>query len=70
MYVGVIYYQPDLQAYGGRPYTYATDLPLKVGDRVIAPTQKVNEQKAVVVAIGLSKPSFDCKMITKYAEEE
>lgn len=37
MYVTVRYYKPQLSGYAGMAYTYRTSLPLKAGDKVIAP---------------------------------
>lgn len=64
MYVKVLYYKPELDlagtgnGYGGREYTYRSDLPLKPGDLVIAPTYK-GEQKAMVVASNVPESMID-----------
>ena len=67
MYVSVAYRLPDLDtdgemAFTPRTYTYMTDLPLAVGDMVIAPT-KYGEQPAIVREIDLAAPAFECKEI-------
>lgn len=66
MYVGVRFFQPDIDAYAGGTYIYETDLPLVYGDKVIVPTQKAAENKAIVVYTQLDKPKFPCKKIEKY----
>jgi len=37
--VSVQYRKKDSEEYGGRPYSYYTELPLKTGDLVVAPTK-------------------------------
>lgn len=68
-YVSIKYFQTALDAYAGRAYTYATELPLNVGDKVLCPTVNAEDNKAIVVAVGLEKPIFDCKVITKMDTE-
>lgn len=69
MYVSVAYRMNDRgfrgqeQAFSPRTYTYITNLPLAVGDMVIAPT-KFGEQPAIVREIDLEAPAFECKEIT------
>lgn len=67
MYVSVSYRRPDLDTEGDlaftpRTYTYKTELPLAVGDMVIAPT-KYGEQPSIVREIDLAAPDFECKEI-------
>lgn len=66
MYVSVCYYKEEFDAYGGRDYSYTTELPLNVGDKVIAPTVKNPEQRAMVTAVDIPEPPFACKEITRY----
>lgn len=66
MYVGVLYFKEDVDGYAGKTYSYFTNLPLKVGDKVIAPTVKNPEQRAMVASIDLPEPPFSCKEITRY----
>lgn len=64
MFVKVVYYKPELDltgtgsAFGGREYTYRSELPLKTGDKVVAPTYK-GDQKAMVVAINVPEQEID-----------
>ena len=51
MLVQVIFFKEWAQAYGGQAYTYRTALPLKRGDKVIAPTASGDSFKALVVAV-------------------
>ena len=70
MYVGVKFYKPELNAYSGRVYIYHTTLPLEVGNKVLVPTQKAEEQKAIVVEVGFETPKFPCKEIAQLDVEE
>lgn len=66
MYVSVFYREDASEGYrAGRAYTYETDLPLKPLDKVIAPTAKNPEQRAMVVDIDLPEPPFPCKKVEK-----
>ena len=65
MFVGVKYYK-SFGGYGGRDYVYETELPLAVGDLVIAPTVNEPRQKAMVTAVDLPRPAFQCREITEY----
>lgn len=65
-----------LNGYAGREYTYLSDLPLRVGDKVVAPTAKEPMQKAIVVATNLPDTVIDpawkhaLRYITQMDEEE
>lgn len=48
MLVNVRYYKPKLNGYCGNAFTYRTALPLRVGEKVIAPT-KGGDNRAIVV---------------------
>ena len=50
-FVSVKYHRPEIarDAYGGNAYTYKTQLPLNVGDKVFAPTKKEPMARAIVV---------------------
>lgn len=52
-----------------KEYAYETDLPLEVGDKVIAPTQSEPRQRAIVSQIRAKKPGFPLKRITEYDPE-
>ena len=47
-----VQYKQDIFGYSGREYTYYTDMPLKVGDIVMAPT-KHGESRCRVSAINV-----------------
>ena len=74
MYVTVRYYRDEASGYAGRPYTYRTELPLKPGDKVIAPTAK-GDNAAQVAEINLPDSAVDptwadkVKEITRYDTE-
>ena len=68
MYASVKYI--DGTTVGTRSYTYKTNLALKLGDHVIAPTQRNQLQEAVVVGVNMPEPSFECKSIVEYAAKE
>ena len=76
MIVFVKYYRDAVSGYCGRTYTYKTEMPLKVGDKVIAPTRNEPRQRAMVTAINLHEsvisPKWekDVKYITEYYVEE
>lgn len=64
MFVQVKYWKSSMSAFASSPYTYETDLPLRVFDVVCAPTKDAPEgQKAIVVSCDVAKPSFPCKKI-------
>lgn len=65
MYCNVMYYKGQLGGYHGNAYTYQTKLPLKTGDKVIAPTMKEPRQRGIVTAVNVAKPKFPCKEITE-----
>ncbi len=52
MYVKVMYFKEWSGDYGGNAYTYSTNLGLKVGDKVMAPTQS-GDKKALVVQVNV-----------------
>lgn len=67
MFVGIAYYDEKISGYkADRAYTYQTDMALKVGDKVIAPTAKTPEQRGMVVSVQLPEPPFVCKSIVSY----
>lgn len=69
MYTSVKYKQDDSH-FSERSYTYHTELSLKLGDHVIAPTPKNQLQEAIVVGVNLPEPPFKCKSIVEYATKE
>lgn len=75
MYVTVRYYKPQLSGYAGMAYTYRTGLPLKAGDKVIAPT-KGGDNRAIVLDADIPESSIASYLlpllreITHYDTEE
>ena len=74
MFVGVKFYRESAQGYVGRAYSYETDLPLKVGDRVIVPAGE-GKNRAIVAEVNVPQESinpayFPLKRITEYEEPE
>lgn len=64
MYIKVMYFKDEQGDYGGRPYTYATELPLKVGDKVLAPTVS-GDKKALVTQAGVPEGEIDIRWADK-----
>lgn len=75
MYIKIMYYKDWQGDYGGNAYTYSTELNVKVGDKVIAPTQS-GDKRALVVQVGVPDGEIDIrwadkiKTIDKFDEEE
>lgn len=73
--ISVCYKNKDSGEFGGRAYSYYSDIPAKVGDIVIAPTAK-GESVAMVSEIDVPESRIDervlslLKTITAYAEKE
>lgn len=65
MFVEVQYYK-GTGFYAGAKYTYETFLPLKAGDKVIAPTVKEPRQRGIVAAVNVKMPNFPCRRIEEY----
>lgn len=65
----VVYKQGENE-WGARPYTYKSDLDLRLKQRVYAPTYKNPRQEAMVVAVNCPEPGFSCKEITEIIPEE
>lgn len=55
----ICYYNPGVDAYKSLRYTYKTDLPLKVGDKVIAPTRNGEKNRALVMEVDLPETIID-----------
>lgn len=60
----------DQFTFSTKSYTYHTELPVKLGDHVIAPTPKNQLQEAIVVGVNLPEPPFKCKSIVEFAAKE
>lgn len=74
MIVEVKFYRERAQAYAGRTYSYDTDLPLKVGDRVIVPAAG-GKNRAIVTEVDVPEGNinpdyFPLKKITEYDAPE
>lgn len=75
MIVKAAYFKPEHGAYSARGYTYRTELPLRAGDKVIAPTVN-GEQKAVITETNLPESviapewAASVRSIVKYDREE
>lgn len=67
MFASVKYKTSDTPTFSEKSYTYKTDLPLRLGDRVITPTPKNILQEAIVVGVNMPEPPFPCKSIVEYA---
>lgn len=70
MIVEVKYYREKAQAYVGRGYSYDTELPLKIGDRVIVPAAG-GKNRAIVTEVNVPEENinpdyFPLKKITEY----
>lgn len=64
MYIKVMYFKDEQGDYGGRPYTYATELPLAVGDKVLAPTVS-GDKKALVTQTEVPEGEIDIRWAGK-----
>lgn len=75
MIVKAMYFKPNLNGYSGRAYTFRTDLPLKAGDKVLAPSGEGDLKKAIITEVDLPESAIDpawadrVKRITKYDAE-
>ena len=59
MFVKVKYHKDELNGYGGREYTFRTDLPLKLYQKVLVPSNDGEPKKAVVTAINVPDTEID-----------
>lgn len=74
MYVKVKFFRKSAMGYVGREYTYETDLPLHVMDKVVVPAGAGGKNRAIVTAvdvpeIDINPAYFPLKRITEYDEE-
>ena len=67
MFVNVQYYRSGI--YAGNYYAYETDLDLRTGVKVIAPTTNEPRQRAIVKETNVPAPRFLCKKIEEYDPE-
>lgn len=59
MLVKVKYFKEDLSLYGGYEYTFRTDLPLKMYQKVLVPSMDGENKKALVVAVNVPETELD-----------
>lgn len=74
MYVKVKFFRRSAMGYVGSEYTYETDLPLKVMDKVVVPAGAGGKNRAIVTAVNVPESDinpeyFPLKRITEYDEE-
>ena len=74
MIVEVKFYREKSKAYVGRGYSYDTEMPLKVGDRVIVPAAG-GKNRAIVTAVdvpaeNINPDYFPLKQIAEYDTPE
>lgn len=74
MYVKVKFFRKSANGYVGNAYTYETDLPLKVMDKVFVPAGIGGKNRAIVTAVNVPESDinpeyFPLKRITEYDEE-
>ena len=65
----VVYKQGEV-GWSARPYTYKSELDLRLKQHVYAPTYKNPRQEAMVVAVNVPEPDFTCREITEIIPEE
>ena len=70
MFVSVRFWRPEFEGYSGREYTYRTEMLLRAGDVVCAPTVHNPRNRAIVTGVSLEAPPFDCREITELWEED
>lgn len=59
MIVKVLYHKAELSGYGGRAYTFKTNLPLKPMQKVLVPSMDGEKKKALVVEIDVPETEID-----------
>lgn len=74
MYVKVKFFRRSAMGYVGSEYTYETDLPLKVMDKVSVPAGIGGKNRAIVTEVNVPESDIDpayfpLKRITEYDEE-
>lgn len=61
MIVKAMYYKPNMDGYGGQAYTFRTELPLKAGDKVLAPGGEGAPKKAIITEVDLPEGVIDVR---------
>ena len=59
MIVKAMYYKPWQKGYGGRAYTFRTNLPLQPGDHVLVPGSEADEKPAMSTKVNLPESVID-----------
>ena len=59
MIVKAMYFKPNLNGYGGRAYTFRTNLPLQPGDHVLVPGSEADEKPAMITEVNLPESVID-----------
>ena len=59
MYVKVKYHKEDLKGYGGKEYTFSTNLPLIPYQKVLVPSNDGEMKKAIVVEVNVPESEID-----------
>lgn len=52
------YFNEKVGAYAGRDYTYRSELPLQIYDKVFAPVKDEEDKRAIVTAIDLPESAI------------
>lgn len=55
----VKYFNERAAAYAGREYTYRSELPLQIYDKVLVPVKDSEDKRAIVTAIDLPESAID-----------
>lgn len=74
MFVKVKFFRRSAMGYVGSEYTYETDLPLKMMDKVSVPAGAGGKNRAIVTAVNVPEGDinpayFPLKRITEYDKE-
>lgn len=74
MFVKVKFFRKSAMGYVGSEYTYETDLPLKVMDKVVVPAGAGGKNRAIVTEVNVPESDIDpayfpLKRITEYDKE-
>lgn len=70
MYVGCLFWKDEpVNDYCGRTYVYHTDLPLKIGDKVMLPVRNESPKRGMVAQTDMPTPPFECREVTEYYRE-
>lgn len=68
MNVQVKYWKDDISAYGGKDYTFKTELPLVPYQKVLVPAVDGSKKKAIVTRVAVSDSEIDPEWIDRLKE--